>query len=273
MLDRMMRIAAGPPKEISTQLPLLEARDVTFAAGKTPLVKDLNLTIEKGTKTIIMGANGAGKSLTLRLLHGLIDPTAGQVAWHGASQDSSHSRATRSQATRAQATRAQAMVFQRPVMLRRSVLANLDFALSVRGIRGAAKAEKARTVLAWAQLEDLAHRPARSLSGGEQQRLAIARALAGEPEILFLDEPTASLDPASTKAIEELIHTAHRRGVTIVMVTHDLGQARRIAGTGGRLAFLAHGRLVETATLEDCLAAPQSEALKAWLEGRLYLDR
>jgi tungstate transport system ATP-binding protein len=161
------------------------------------------------------------------------------------------------------------MVFQRPVMLRRSVLANLTFALRVHGVRGAELRRRARAALARARLEDMAGRPARVLSGGEQQRLAVARALACEPHLLFLDEPTASLDPASTYAIETLIHEAHAAGVAIVMVTHDRAQALRLADD---VLFMSGGRIVESGPAARVFEAPRSDAARAWLEGRLHFD-
>ena len=235
--------------------PLLQACGLGFEVGGKRLIDGIDATVQPHRRTVIMGANGAGKSLLLRLLHGLIPPTAGEVLWQGRRLD----RVGR---------REQAMVFQRPVMLRRSVLANLRFALTVRGVGGAERTEREAAALEQGRLRDLAHRSARVLSGGEQQRLAVARALACTPRVLFLDEPTASLDPASTHAIERLILEAHGSGVTIVLVTHDLGQARRI---GDDLIFLHDGRMVETGRASEVLDAPRSEAARAWLEGRLYL--
>jgi tungstate transport system ATP-binding protein len=118
-----------------------------------------------------------------------------------------------------------------------------------------------------AHLTGKAHQPARLLSGGEQQRLAVARALVCEPELLFLDEPTSSLDPASTQMIEDLVNAAHTRGVTVVMVTHDRGQARRM---GDDVIFLHAGRVAETGPRDQLLDAPRSEAARAWMAGRLY---
>ena len=235
--------------------PLIEARRLRFETGGQRLVDIDALALRPGLRTMLMGANGAGKSLLLRLLHGLIRPSAGEVLWHGRRLD----RAGR---------RAQAMVFQRPVMLRRSARANLRFALAVRGIRGAERRRLEAEAIERARLGDLARRPARVLSGGEQQRLAIARALATRPEVLFLDEPTASLDPASTHAIEALIGEACAEGVTIVMITHDAGQARRI---GDEIVFLHEGRVAETGPAARLLDAPRSEAAQAWLDGRLLL--
>lgn len=243
-----------PTPDCAIAPALLACEGLSFEAGGKRLIDNLTLAIHPGRRTLIMGPNGAGKSVLLRLMHGLITPTGGHVLWQGRPLD----RAAR---------HAQAMVFQRPVMLRRSVLANLKFALTVRGITGAARARQATEALELARLTDMARRPARVLSGGEQQRLALARALVCQPRLLFLDEPTSSLDPASTHAIEDLINAAHARGVSIVMVTHDLGQARRM---GDDVLFLQNGTLAEAGPLQDVLAAPKTAATRAWLEGRLY---
>ena len=235
--------------------PLIAARGLCHDAGGRRLISGIDLDIAAGRKTVILGANGAGKSLLLRLMHGLIAPSEGQVLWQGRPLD----RAARGR---------QAMVFQRPVMLRRSVLANIRFALRVQGFGGAARRDRERAALAMARLEHLADRPARVLSGGEQQRLAIARALACDPDVLFLDEPTASLDPASTQAIETLIDSAHAAGVTIVLVTHDRAQALRL---GQDAVFLSDGRVAETGPARQLLTAPTSEPARAWVEGRLFV--
>ena len=239
------------------QAPLMEARGLVYKAKGQRLIDDLSLRIQPGRRLVVMGANGAGKSLTLRLLHGLIAPAAGTVLWRGRALD----RAAR---------HAQAMVFQRPVLLRRSVRGNLRFALAARGVRGAEAKARVEEALARARLTPLADRPARLLSGGEQQRLALARALACRPRLLFLDEPTASLDPASTAEVEALIQAAHGDGVTVVMVTHDTGQARRLADD---VAFLHAGQVAETGPAAQVLHTPQSPAAQAWLDGRLYLGR
>ncbi|MBF2759039.1 MAG: ATP-binding cassette domain-containing protein [Ectothiorhodospiraceae bacterium AqS1] len=234
----------------------METRGLCFEAAGKRLLRDIDIDLRSGRRTVIMGANGAGKSLLLRLLHGLVRPTAGQALWQGRPLD----RAAR---------RLQAMVFQRPVMLRRSVRGNLRFALAVRGIRGIERAEREAKALARARLEDQADRPARLLSGGEQQRLSLARALSISPQMLFLDEPMASLDPASTHAVESLIEQAHAEGVAIVLVTHDKGQARRL---GDDLIFLHAGKVAEAGPVSQRLDAPRSPAMRAWNEGRLYLE-
>ncbi len=240
----------------SRETPILETRGLCFEAGGKRLLDRIDLTIQARRRTVILGSNGAGKSLLLRLLHGLLQPATGQVLWHGRPLD-------------AEARREQAMVFQRPVMLRRSVRANLRFALAARGLRHRERIQREAFALDIAQLGDKAKRPARTLSVGEQQRLAVARALACRPEILFLDEPMSSLDPASTLAVEQLIMDASKSGVTIVIVTHDVGQARRL---GQDALFMHGGRIVETRPLKTLIEAPESEPARYWLEGRLFPD-
>lgn len=242
--------------EQSAPVEQLCAEGLCFDASGQRLIDGIDLAIRPGACSVIMGANGSGKSLLLRLLHGLISPSDGRVLWHGRPLDRN-------------ARRMQAMVFQHPVMLRRSVISNMRFALKTRGVRGRDLSRRAEEALQQARLSDIASRPARVLSGGEQQRLAVARALAGQPQLLFLDEPTASLDPASTQAIEQQINQARRNGVTIVMVTHDLGQARRI---GEDVLFMHDRRIVERGPLAQVLSEPKTAAAQAWLEGRLYVE-
>ena len=159
------------------------------------------------------------------------------------------------------------MVFQRPVMLRRSALANVVYGLKLAGDTGPANARCARAKRwsAWA-LPQLAHRPARVLSGGEQQRLALARAWALAPEVLFLDEPTANLDPGATREIEVIIGQIHAGGTKIVMTTHNLGQAKRL---GDEILFLNQGRLVERAPVEQFFSQPASAEAAAFIRGEL----
>jgi tungstate transport system ATP-binding protein len=233
----------------------VHARGVVFEAGGRRLIDGIDLTLRPGVRTVIMGPNGAGKSLMLRLLHGLLQPSAGAILWGGRPADD---------AVRLR----QAMVFQRPVLLRRAALANVTHALRARGMPRRERQERARQVLAAAGLAALARTPARLLSGGEQQRLSMARALSLEPDVLFLDEPTTNLDPASTLAIERLIQQAHERGTKIVLVTHDVGQARRLAD---EVAFLHRGRIEEHSPAARFFEAPASPRARAFLEGRLVL--
>ncbi len=230
---------------------------VRFEARGKCLIHDLDLVFEPGPRSIVLGPNGAGKSLLLRLCHGLIAPTAGRVLWAGLDGNSGGA-----------ARRAQAMVFQRPVLLRRSTAANVAYPLRLRGIGREERKRRVGAALDLAGLSALAERPARVLSGGEQQRLSIARAWVSRPEVLFLDEPTAHLDPAATRAIEQLIEAIHRAGTKIVMTTHDLGQARRLAD---EVLFLHGGRLLERAPAERFFAAPRSTEAARFLKGELVL--
>ena len=240
---------ASPADKDALILPL-QVDALAFQVGELSVLREVSFRIEPGSRNIVLGPNGAGKSVLLRLLHGLLAPTAGRVSWAAAN-----------------AGRAQAMVFQRPVMMRRTVCANIEFALGLNDV-GASHDRKqlAMAALEHVGLSHFADRPARLCSGGEQQRVALARAWALKPQVLFLDEPTASLDPAATRAIEEVIGAMHRDGCTIVMTTHDLGQARRLAD---RVLFLDHGRLVEDAHAEKFFQQPQSPEAAAFIRWEL----
>src|SRR5712671_5734789 len=225
----------------------LRLDNVSFAVAGRPIIEPVTLALEAGPSTIILGPNGAGKSVLMRLMHGLLAPSSGTIAWSGADP-----------------RRRQAMVFQRPVMLRRSALQNIVYAVEAAGVGDSARL--AREALEEVGLGALAHRPARVLSGGEQQRLALARAWALHPEVLFLDEPTASLDPSATREIESVIKAFDAAGTKVVMATHNLGQARRL---GDEILFLDQGRLVERAPVEQFFPKPQSAQAAAFIKGEL----
>lgn len=218
---------------------------VSFAAGGVDILRDVSLTIGAGRPAILLGPNGAGKSVLLRLCHGLLMPTEGSI---------------RAGSGRVSAERT-ALVFQRPVMLRRSALANIVY-----GMRGGDVRARAAALLHRVGLSHLTNRPARKLSGGEQQRVALARAWGRDPEILFLDEPTANLDPAATRAVEEIVGEIAAQGVKIVMATHDLGQARRLAGD---IVFLHRGEVLEHTPAAEFFAAPKTVQAAAFLRGDL----
>lgn len=233
----------------------LALEGVAFSANGNRLLGPIDLRIEGGPRTVIMGPNGAGKSLLLRICHGLLLPTEGKARWLGAGDR--HAEAPR---------RRQAMVFQRPVLLRRTVLANVGYALALAGIPRPERRTLSQDALKRFGLGALANRPARVLSGGEQQRLALARAWAVEPEVLFLDEPTAALDPAATKSVEDAVNDFHAAGCKIVMTTHDLGQARRLAD---EIIFIAKGRILERAPAAIFFSAPSSPEAAAFIAGEL----
>ncbi len=234
-----------------TLLPL-RLEDVVFAVGDRCIIDGVTMTLDAATRTMIVGPNGAGKSVLLRLCHGLLRPTSGTIRWNTPEIDG--------------APRRQAMVFQRPVMLRRSAMANVIYALTVAGTPLEEREALAFEALRSVGLEARSANPARVLSGGEQQRLALARAWALRPEVMFLDEPTASLDPGAAHEIEKVIGVMHKAGTKIVMVTHNLGQARRL---GDEILFLHQGRLAERAPADRFFKHPESREATQFLEGEL----
>src|SRR6185295_14334792 len=226
----------------SSILPVL-VRDVIYVAGGRVIIDRVSFELTAGPRTVILGANGAGKSVLMRLMHGLLTPSTGTIAWN-----------------RDDPARRQAMVFQRPVMLRRSALANLEYGLQIARVPPAERRQRALAALEGVGLAALAQRPARVLSGGEQQRLALARAWALRPEVLFLDEPTASLDPKASRAVEDIVRSIHGRGTTIVMSTHNLAQAKRLAG---HVVFLQDGRQIEQSPAQEFFVSPRTSEAAA----------
>ena len=245
----------GTPVDAARAVLPITARGVVVARAGRNLIDGIDLTLSGGGVTAILGPNGAGKSMLLRVLDNLVAPDQGTVEWAGRSPDRARAPCI-------------GFVFQKPVLLRRSVRANVEYALAAIGLRGAARRARAGDVLEAASLHHLAERPARLLSGGEQQRLALARALSAEPQALLLDEPTSSLDPAATLAIEALIDSARGDGMTIALVTHDVAQAKRLAD---EVAFVHHGRITERTPSKDFFARPCSEPARAYLEGRIVV--
>jgi tungstate transport system ATP-binding protein len=219
---------------------MIQFEGVTVTAGRGTLLDRLTLTVPAGAPTVLIGPNGAGKTTLLRAAMGLVKPSTGRIVWQGEAR--------------------RAIVFQRPTMLRRSAAANVRYAMI--------GPDRTQELLALVGLAHAADRPARRLSGGEQQRLAMARALARDPAVLFLDEPTASLDPASTKAIEDVIRTVSARGIKVVLSTHDLAEARRLAGD---VVLLHRGRVVEAAAASRFFDAPQTEEARRFIAGELLV--
>ncbi len=225
--------------------------DLHLIKGGRTVLGGINLVIEEPGITVIMGPNGAGKSMLLRCLHGLIEPDQGQITLgHRALAD------CRDQ---------QAMVFQQPVLLRRTVLQNLAFAAPE-----LAKSHPQRLLhaLASVNLADRADQPARMLSGGEQQRLSLARALLNQPALLLLDEATASMDPASVLLMESLVKAQSAQGTKVILVSHDQGQARRLAD---EIVFVCNGQVAEQSPADQFFTASQTPAAKAYLAGEILI--
>ncbi|MBZ0218495.1 MAG: ATP-binding cassette domain-containing protein [Fimbriimonadaceae bacterium] len=241
-----------PCRPLDHILPLTVS-GLTYRAGGRTLIDKIDCLLRDGTRTVILGPNGAGKSLFIRLLHGLLEPAEGEISWNGKTADQD-------------VRRRQAMVFQSPVLLRRSAADNIRFALQAHRRTPADIGQKTSDALARAGLSHRAQVPARRLSGGERQKLAIARALVTDPDILFLDEPTASLDPASTAEVEDMINAAHLRGIKILLITHNIAQARRLADD---IMFLHGGKITESGPAKRFFRNPQSAPARDYLAGRI----
>jgi len=237
----------GLPAELSTRqpaavqlqpaLPLIALRQASVHFGAHRALRELTLQIHHGDRIALVGANGSGKTTLLRLLNGLLAPSSGQRELFApkAAADGRRHPVT-------------AMLFQRPFLLHFSVQRNLQLALWLAGVPAAERRQRLHGALERVGLGALAARPARALSGGQQQRLALARAWAVRPDILFLDEPTASLDPSARREVETLVDEFGQAGMTLVMSTHNLGQAKRLTS---RVLFLDTGRLMADLPVDD----------------------
>lgn len=229
---------------------LISVRDVSVTTQNRRLLDSVSCDIPAQGISVIMGPNGAGKSLFLRCLHGLTLPRSGRILFNG-------------QALNETILKQQSFVFQTPTVLRRSVFDNLAF---VARLRPRVPLASVHRLLAEMRLEHLQDQPARLLSGGEKQRLAMARALLTEPKMLLMDEATANLDPASVQIIETSLKATASQGVKIIVVTHDIGQARRLAQD---VLFFNHGQITEHTAAETFFAAPSSLPAQAYLRGEI----
>jgi tungstate transport system ATP-binding protein len=233
---------------VSTLFPLKVRGAQTSRRGKV-LVGPIDLDLQKGGTTVVIGPNGSGKTTMLCLLHGTARLTGGTIEWACPMQEARHH---------------QAFVFQRPVMLRRSVIDNIAYPLRIRNVSAKEAYEQAHD---WAQRIGLAHmldRSATVLSGGEQQKLALARAMITKPEVLFLDEPSAALDGRAMREVEEILLDAKQSGTRLILSTHDFGQARRLADD---VVFLLHGLVHEQGPAADFFAEPKTAQARAFLKG------
>ena len=224
---------------------------VSFEKNFDLSIARLNLDLK--APTMILGPNGSGKSVFLRLLHGLIPPNQGSIRFPEVYRD----------------TLMQSMVFQRPVLLRRTALANVTFPLVARGMAKTDAKQLAKTWMEHAELEKHFFTPARRLSGGEQQRLALARALAVSPRLLLLDEPCAHLDPNATVKVEHMINSAVEADIKVIMVTHDTAQARRL---GEEFILMHRGEVLAQHRKDQFFAQTSNENLTRFLAGETLLD-
>jgi tungstate transport system ATP-binding protein len=227
--------------------------NVRYGVRALTILDGVSLALSAGPPSVLIGPNGSGKTTLLRLAMGLIEPTEGRVTWGGRAQVPPLRRA---------------ILLQRPIMLRRSAQANIAYALASGSIARAEWPARVAELLELVGLTGVGSRPARRLSGGEQQRLALARALARDPEVLFLDEPTASLDPAATKAVEDVVRAVVARGITVVMSTHDLGQASRLAG---EIVLLHRGRVLESTDVSNFISSPRTPEARRFVAGELLV--
>ena len=249
-LDKFNRtlIRIKPEKNINC-LPIY-IKDLSLILDERKILSSLNLSINSDDVTVVMGPNGAGKSIFLKILNGILTPTSGCITWNNKKQFSD-------------TLNTQAFVFQKPILLRRSVIANLDYMDSVLGNKK--KISKDR-LLEIVQLKKQKNQPARMLSLGEQQRLSLIRSLMLRPNLLLLDEPTANLDPASTKIIEDIILNLKMMGIKIIFVTHNIIQAKRIADD---IIFLNEGKMVEHLNKQEFFSNSKSIEVQNYLNGIL----
>ena len=233
----------------------LTLTDVDVSFGDVQALQGVHFTLRAGERVALVGANGSGKTTLLRLLHGLVAPTSGQRRWL---QPQAVHRGILG-----------AMVFQHPFVLNLSVARNLAVAFWLQGMSAQQRAQRIEESLRRVGLWGLASRPARTLSGGQQQRLALARAWGVHPCVLFLDEPTASLDPSAKREVEALIAEFADEGLTVVMSTHNLGQAKRLAQ---RVVYLDHGRIGADLPVGRFFDGPLPSDAAQFLKGEIGWD-
>ncbi|MGI9389294.1 MAG: ATP-binding cassette domain-containing protein [Boseongicola sp.] len=229
-------------------LPLTLTGAEVFGGGRC-ILGPVDQSIGQGGVTVLLGPNGSGKTTLLKSCHGILRLSGGSSEWA---------------VPRDEANLLQAYVFQSPILLRRTVLDNVAYPLRVRGTSRRKARKTASEFLSTVGIEDLSNQRASVLSGGEKQKLAIARALVTDPEVLFLDEPTASLDGRSTREIEAILTVARDSGKKLLMATHDLGQARRIAS---EVLFLLKGKIHESGPADAFFSEPTTTEARAFLKG------
>lgn len=236
--------------------PIYQLRDVSVRYGSREVLHLGQLEIARGEVLCIVGPSGAGKSTLLRILGMLEVPTSGSITFADHLLQGSVPLGLRRRVT---------MVFQRPILLHGTVTYNVAYGLHLRGIRHAA--DQTAQAIEQVGLTHLARAQARTLSGGEMQRVALARAMVLQPDVLLLDEPTASLDPYNVSLIESISADLNRtRGTTIVLVTQNVFQARRLAQ---RALLLLGGKDIELAPADQFFSTPADPRTAAFVRGEM----
>ncbi len=234
----------------------IEFKNVDLSIDGKLLIDNASCQIFHQGKTLIIGANGAGKSLFLRLIAGLLIPSSGEISLDHFTPLKNDRYCF-------------SLVFQKPVLLRRSTFENIAYVLRHSGVDKSAIGDLVIGALKAARLEHRTQTPAHNLSGGEQQRLALARALVIAPCVLLLDEPTASLDPASTSIVEDMMSKAEADGMKVILVTHDIKQAKRIADD---IIFIHEGKILAHSGAKEFFKNPGSPQAQAYLDGKVFID-
>ena len=230
----------------------LSVKELAYSKNKSKLISDVNLEITGSGSTIILGHNGAGKSLLLKLLHGVIEPTTGSISWN---KETPNTR---------QYWRS--FLLQKPTFFKRSVRYNIEFVLDIAGTPKQERPARCDEALKICGMEDLSERNAHSLSGGEQQKLSLARARVLKPDVLLLDEPTVALDPPFTLSFEEIMQRFKQSHTKVIMTTHDLAQAKRLAD---EIVFIYNGKVLEQSPAEQFFNQPKSAEAMKFISGQL----
>ncbi len=231
-------------------MALLEVRSLSKSIGPAKILKGIDLTVERGEILGLIGPTGSGKTTLLRLINLLDEPSTGSILFDGRMVSGKTEKELLS------ARRKMAMVFQKPVMFKASVEANVSYGLRMRGRADATDAaggkmsmsDRVEESLAAVGLSGYESRDANTLSGGETQRIALARALILQPDLLLLDEPTANLDPGSAASIDSLLQSLAGSRTAVILATHNMQQCRKLAG---RVAVLQSGRLMALGKSEE----------------------
>ena len=224
--------------------------DLSVVINNQFILNNINCELNDKSITAILGPNGAGKSLLLQTINGLIPISSGKIFFDSKEHDEN-------------IRKHQAMVFQTAVLLRRTVLGNMEF---INSLNNKTSSFDVISILKKVGLEDYIDKPARLLSGGEKQRLSLARALLLKPKLLLLDEPTANLDPYSLKLIEDSILQENKNGTTIILTTHDMSQAKRLASN---IIFINKGKVIEHNSSKEFFIKPKSTQAKKYINGEI----